>query len=298
MNQVVSVYNNPECTLVTFIEQSKRRVIVNFVSFLTFILLALSTVSCSRNYLKKVLVDNPEILAQAIKENPEEILTALQDASMKMREKQMEDAQKQREEAAEEEFKNPKNPDTPDSRNYFGDASAPITIVEYSDFQCGFCKRVHDNTLTSLLKEYKGKIRILYKHLPILHSTSELAAQYYEAVAKVDKSKAKAFHDKLFEDPSKIRGGEEFLNKTVSDLGLNVRKVKSELENVSAIVNADKAEAQKFGFSGTPGFLVGGVTVRGAVPISEFKRIIDRHLADMGKADSQDDKEKEDSEES
>lgn len=224
---------------------------VNFIKFLPFLLMALSTISCSRNYIQKMLVEHPEILSKAIEENPEQIIMALNNASVKMREQQMRAAQEEKSKQAEEEYANPKQPDTPESRNYFGNVSAPITIVEYSDFQCGFCKRAHDQTLTQILRDYDGKVRILYKHLPILHSTSHLAAQYYEAVVKVDKQKAKGFHDKLFEDPSQIRQGADFLDKVVDDLGMSVKKVKDQLESVNSIIENDKQEAQKFGFSGT-----------------------------------------------
>ena len=77
-----------------------------------------------------------------------------------------------------------------DNRAYFGDKKAPITIVEYSDFQCGFCKRAGEQSVKQVLDQYKGKVRVLYKHLPLdFHKQAMIAAQYYEAVAKWIKQK-------------------------------------------------------------------------------------------------------------
>ena len=251
---------------------------------LLFILL-LFNVSCSKEYIKKVLKDNPEILAEIIEENPKVILEALNKASLKYRQEQLKSAEEQKAQAREDEFKNPKKPKLGKDRIYFGDAKAPITIVEYSDFQCGFCKRAGEGAVAQVLKEYKGKVRVLYKHLPLpFHAEAGIAAQYYEAVGKVDSSKAKAFHDKLFEKQSELgQKKEELLKSIVKDIGLDLKKVQKHLDSVQAIVKEDEAEAKKFGINGTPGFLVGGVSLSGAQPFSEFKTIIDRHLADAEK---------------
>lgn len=253
-------------------------------------ILGLFLVSCSKEYLKKVLKDNPDILVEAIEQNPKEVMEALNSASLKFRQQQVAEAQKQRQAQREAECKNPtKIPETPKDRVYFGDASASLTIVEYSDFQCFYCKAVHDESLGQVLEEYKGKVRILYKHLPILqiHPQAQLAAQYYEAVGKVDKSKAKMFHDKLFAQQGEIKKGAKFLDQAVLDLGLSLKKVKTELDGVKSIIEQDMAEARKFGFQGTPGFLVGGVTLRGKNPFSEFKSAIDCRLEAMGEKDKE-----------
>ena len=258
------------------------------IKLFCLILMGLFLVSCSKEYLKKVLADNPDILVSAIEKNPKEIMEALNTASVKFRQQQIAEAQKQRQAQREEECKNPKEPNTPKNRVYFGDMDAPVTIVEYSDFQCFYCKAVHDETLGQVLEEYKGKVRILYKHLPILaiHPQAQLAAQYYEAVAKLDKSKAKPFHDKLFAKQQEIKKGAQFLDQLVTEVGLSPKKVQAELDGVKSIIEEDMEEAKKFGFQGTPGFLVGGVTLRGKNPFSEFKSAIDCRLEEMGKKSS------------
>ena len=251
------------------------------LSLLTLIVFSLSAVSCSKEYIKKVLKDNPEILAEVIEDNPKAIIEALSKASEKLRKEEIIAAQKKRQEDREEAFKNPKKPEISSNRVFFGNPKAPITIVEYSDFQCPFCKRAAD-VVDEVLKEYKDKVRVVYKHLPLnFHPQAEIASKYYEAVAKVDKSKAKAFHDGIFAKQSELSKGEAFLDALVKQVGLNAVDVKKHLDSVQSVVDKDKAEASKFGFQGTPGFLVGGVPLNGAQPLAEFKNIIDRHLAEM-----------------
>ena len=86
------------------------------------------------------------------------------------------DAEKNR---MEEEFKNPKKPEIGDNRVIFGTKGAPITIVEYSDFQCPYCSKGY-NTIKEVMAEYKGKVQVIYKHLPLdFHPEALPAAKYF-----------------------------------------------------------------------------------------------------------------------
>ena len=183
----------------------------------------------------------------------------------------------------EKECKNPKQPDTPDGRVYFGDKKAPITIVEYSDFQCGYCARAV-NTIKQVLKKHSKHVRVLYKHFPVTGSpNSEPAAKYYEAIGRQDSKKAHKFHDLVFQKQGEIRsGGEKTLKAIAKQLKVNLIQLQKDLKQVGDILDADRKEAQKFGFSGTPGFLVGGITVPGAMPYPEFKKRIDCRMKEMG----------------
>ena len=253
-----------------------------FKKIIPLVLAACFLTACDEQQVKKVLKENPEILAEVIEENPKLIMEALNKASLKMREEQLKTAEKEREQQMEEEFKNPRKPKLDEKRVFFGKASAPITIVEYSDFQCYYCQKANNEAVKQVLDKYKGKVRVLYKHLPF-QQHAEIAAKYYEAVAKLDKSKAKPFHDKVFAKQVELRGkGEKLLESVVKDIGLDVKKVKKELSNVADVVQEDKAEALKFGFRGTPAFLVNGVTLNGAQPFSRFQWVINRHLKEMG----------------
>jgi len=236
----------------------------------------------SKDQVKKTLVDNPDILVEAINKNPKEIIEALNTAAQAARAKTQEQAQVDEAKKLEEEFKNPKKPVINEKRAIFGPKSAPITIVEYSDFECPFCTRGY-NTVNEVKKAYGDKVRVLYKHLPLdFHPMAMPAAKYYEAIALQSAEKAEKFHDLLFENQKKLTSEKEkFLDASAKKVGANLAKVKKDLDSdeVTKRIAEDKAEAAKFGFTGTPGFLINGVSLKGAYPFPNFKTIIDKHLS-------------------
>ena len=236
-------------------------------------------VGCGPAFLKKMLKDHPDIIAESIKSNPTVYLEALKEAQEKYMFEKRKEMQEKELVDREKEFKNPKKPDTPDSRVYFGNKKAPITIVEYSDFQCGYCAKAA-GIVKEVLKAYPQEVRVLYKHKPIFPGSSK-ASEYYEAVGLQSAQKALEFHDMVFAKKGEIKKGDVFFMGLAKKLKLDTAKLKEDLKKVGKIVKADAAEAEKFGFSGTPGFLVGGISVGGALPASHFKKIIDRHLADL-----------------
>ena len=253
--------------------------------------------SCGPAFLKKMIKDNPEIITESIKSNPQLYMEALAEAQRQYMVERRKKQQEQEMVAREEEYKNPKKPEMKDSRVYFGNKNAPITIVEYSDFQCGYCAKAVV-TVKQILKNYPGKVRILYKHKPLFPGSAK-AAEYYEAIGMQDAKKAQEFHDMLFERKGEIKNGEKFLKELAKKVKADIGQLEKDLSLVADIVRADQAEADKFGFSGTPGFLVGGISVPGAVPYAHFKEIIDRHLADMSgqKSDSKKEDKKADKDE-
>lgn len=233
-----------------------------------------------KDALKKTLEENPEILTNAIEKNPLKFMEALNRAAQDARRQQFDDEEKKQSQAVEEEFKNPKTPVIEPER-VLGKADAPITLVEYSDFECPFCSRGY-RTVKEVKEKYGDKIKFVFKHLPLdFHPMAEPAARYFEAIALQDKDKAYKFHDYVFENQEKLKTGKEkFLDEAAKKTGADLAKVKKDLksEAVTKRIEADKAEAAKFGFSGTPGFLINGVSLRGAYPTPEFVKIIDRHL--------------------
>lgn len=235
----------------------------------------------SKEGLTKLIEENPEIVFNAIEKNPKAFIDTVNKAA---KQAQM-DAQKDREaeEKAqfEEEFKNPKQPTIDEKRVIFGNAKAPVTIVEYSDFECPYCVRGY-NTIKKVLEEYGDKVRVIYKHLPLdFHPLAEPAAKYFEAIALQDHAKAQKFHDMIFDNQGELKSDrEKFLDKAATKVGANLARVKKDINSdvVKSRVAADIEEARKFEFSGTPGFLINGVSLKGAYPFPEFKKIIDRHL--------------------
>lgn len=249
---------------------------------ITSALFALVGVGCtSKQQIEKALEDNPDIVFNAIKKNPKKFVEVVNEAVRTAQETARADEEKEEQARVEEEFKNPKQPKIEEGRVIFGKKDAPITIVEYSDFQCPYCGRGY-NTVKEVEKNYGDKVRIVFKHLPLdFHPLAMPAAKYFEAIALQDHSKAEKFHDLIFTNQAKLnQDGEKFLKDSAKKVGANLAKLEKDLtsEAVSARIAADMEEAKKFEFSGTPGFLINGVSLKGAYPFPEFKKIIDRHL--------------------
>jgi protein-disulfide isomerase len=227
--------------------------------------------------------DNPYVLFSVIEKNPDKFLKVVNEAAQKARQSEEENFRKQEQTAREEEFKNPKQPDLSGDRSFKGAKDAKITIVEYSDFQCPFCRRGFQ-TMDQILKDYDGKVKVIFKDFPIerIHPHALIAAQYYEAIALQDKAKANKFHDLVFENQGEFtEKGEAYLKVAANKVGANMAKVQKDIhgDEVKKRIDADRAEGEKFGFSGTPGYLVNGVSLKGAYPFEEFKTIIDKELA-------------------
>lgn len=232
--------------------------------------------------LEETVKNNPDIVFNAIKENPKKFIDVVNEAARKAQETAREDEAKAETTRLEEEFKNPKQPAVDDKRLIFGKAGAPITIVEYSDFECPFCSRGY-MTVKEVEKEYGDKVKIIFKHLPLdFHPQAMPAARYFEAIAMQDMVKATKFHDEIFMNQKSLKEeGEKFLKSAAKKVGADMAKLAKDVTSdaVKARIAADMEEAKKFEFAGTPGFLINGVSLRGAYPFPKFKEIIDRQLA-------------------
>lgn len=237
--------------------------------------------------MEETIKSNPDIVFNAIKENPKKFIDVVNEAARKAQETAREDEAKAESGRLEEEFKNPKQPTVDDKRIIYGKAAAPITIVEYSDFECPFCSRGY-MTIKEVVKEYGDKVKVIFKNLPLdFHPQAMPAARYFEAVAMQGMDKAAKFHDDVFMNQKDLKAdGEKFLKAAARKAGADMSKLAKDLDSeaVKAKIAADMEEAKKFEFAGTPGFLINGVSLRGAYPFPEFKKIIDRHLASAGGA--------------
>jgi protein-disulfide isomerase len=176
----------------------------------------------------------------------------------------------------------------PDAQSPFkGPAGAKVTIQVFSEFQCPFCKRV-EPTLAELEKEYGGKIKLVWRHMPLpFHADAPLASQAaQEAFAQKGNTAFWKFHDKLFEaqgtseDAIKRPG----LEKIAQELGLNMDKFKSALDSNAhkAKIDADTKIGNDAGINGTPAFVINGYYLSGAQPAAAFKKLINRALKDAG----------------
>jgi protein-disulfide isomerase len=163
----------------------------------------------------------------------------------------------------------------------WGSENAKVTIVEYSDFQCSFCERFFQLTYPQLKKQYGDKIRFVYKNFAFLTQDSEPAA--IAAICAHEQGKFWEFHDALFNDQQN-RGRDTYI-KFATDVGVpNIAQFTQCIDSnkYAATVQADTAEGQNFGVTGTPTFFINGVALVGAQPLDVFRASIDRILAEAG----------------
>ena len=227
--------------------------------------------------MSKVLKEDPKILTEAIEKHPAEFITALQNAAKNAQEAMGKQREEEEKKKLEESFDKPLQAEIRKDESIRGAKDGAITLVEYSDFECPFCSRGFE-TVMQLMDKYPGKIRFIYKHLPLsFHEQAMPAAQYYEAVRLQDEKKAFAFHDEIFKNQAKLKNGKAFLDATAKKVGADMARLKKDVESeaVKNRIEADIKEAGSFGMQGTPGFLLNGVPVRGAYPAEYFVSLID-----------------------
>ena len=186
----------------------------------------------------------------------------------------------------EEDFNTPVKVEIEKGRATLGDKSAPVHIIEFSDFQCPYCQKGYE-TVEALRQKYGKKVFFMFRHMPLqFHPLAMPAAKYFEAIALQSTQKAYKFHDTVFKNQSQfVAEGEKYLEATAKKLGVNMARVKKDMESdqVKKRIGTDMEVAQKLGLSGTPGFVAAGVRVAGAYPVEHFTQIIDRRLAEKKK---------------
>jgi protein-disulfide isomerase len=161
-----------------------------------------------------------------------------------------------------------------------GSPSAPVTIIEFSDFQCSFCKRFWVETLPRLKEAYldTGKARFIYRHFAILGKHSEQAA--LAAACAQEQGKFWEYHDQLFRNQGGLAFTEAKLKQYSDDIGLNAGVFGTCLGTgkYREKVERETAAAVNLGGRGTPFFIVEQRLLFGAQPYSVFQRIIDEEL--------------------
>ncbi len=166
-----------------------------------------------------------------------------------------------------------------------GPPTALVTVVKAFDFACPYCQKV-SATMDELVKDYGGKVRVVYKNM-VVHPQIAMPA-HLASCAAAKQGKYLPFKNGVWEkgflayasarDPSKL--GEENLLAIAKDVGLDVAKLKTDMasEECKAFVSADMAELAKFHVNSTPTFFINGKHVGGALDKGGFKQIIDERL--------------------
>jgi protein-disulfide isomerase len=158
-----------------------------------------------------------------------------------------------------------------------GAAAAPVTIVEFSDFECPFCSRAEE-TVTQVMKAYDGKVRVVFRDYPLpFHPHAQKAAE--AAHCAEDQGKFWQMHEKLFANQKALEPAA--LKGYAKDIGLDQAKFDKCLDSgeKTAAVETNRKAGEKVGVTGTPAFFVNGYLLSGAQPFEEFKSLIDAELA-------------------
>ncbi|MFN2452781.1 MAG: thioredoxin domain-containing protein [Pyrinomonadaceae bacterium] len=163
-----------------------------------------------------------------------------------------------------------------DGASSIGSKEAAITITEFSDFQCPYCRGAQ-GAIKQILSAYGKDVRLVFKHLPLVEIHPQAFASAQAAFCAGEQGFFQPFHDALFAAESL---SPETFNKTASALGLNISKFQACLnsENSRAAILKDMQEAKRLGIEGTPTFIINGAVVRGAISFEEFKTIVEREL--------------------
>jgi protein-disulfide isomerase len=209
--------------------------------------------------------DVEEVIAKWIEANPEAIIQSVTNMQQKMMEEKLKDAQKS----------------IGEKKSQIFDKKAPaykpkgydVTIVEFYDYNCGYCKRAN-SSVKELLQDDK-KVSIIYRDLPILGQASEELAIVSLAADFTDPSKFMAFHNKLMNSEASTQEDAIAVAKSVGINEAKLRKVLSDKKDkIMQIINENRKLASEIGIQGTPAFVIGDELIPGAIDANTLKQKI------------------------
>ncbi len=160
-----------------------------------------------------------------------------------------------------------------------GAADAPITLIEFSDFECPYCRQWHEQVFSRLKQEYPTQVRFVYRDFPLIgvHANAKSAA--LAANCANEQGAFWDYHDRLFQAAAGL-GAEAYL-QYARELNLNVNQFQNCLETAKyeQEVQGDYNYAANLGIRSTPTFFINGIPLVGAQPYEVFKQVIDKELA-------------------
>jgi protein-disulfide isomerase len=179
-----------------------------------------------------------------------------------------------------------------DNDPIMGDPDAPITIIEFSDFQCPFCARFDSQTLPLIFEEYieQGKVKLVFRDFPIQSIHPNAVPASVAAECANDQGKFKDMHDMLFDNQNEWNRQEtanalSLFSQYATEIQLEQETFDSCLTSGKHIeeIKKDLKDGQEYGVTGTPGFFIGNdeigyVQLKGAQPFESFKKVIDAQL--------------------
>ena len=210
--------------------------------------------------------DVEEVVAKWIEANPQAIITSVSNMQRKVMEDQMKTAQKNIGPKKDELFNDKNSP-------VYAPKGYNVAIVEFFDYNCGYCKKT--NSVIEELVKADPKVKIIYKEFPILGQASEEISSIALAINIVDPAAYKKFHDAMMNSAASSK---EEVMKIVANSGANVAKVESTLKShkdkIAAMIAANRALGGAIGVNGTPGFVLGEELVPGAVSLEMLQQKI------------------------
>ncbi len=208
-------------------------------------------------YIYEYIMDNPEVILESVDN---------------LRKKMQEDAEID-EKYIENNFEEMANdPTIP----FMGSDKAKITIIEFFDYNCGYCKKSLDAIVELLRSEYN--LKVSFRDYPILSPSSRIAAQ--AALASKKQGKYFAFHSALMNMQGNLNEEKIFL--MANDLDLDINKLKEDMNNIEIekILEKNEELARKLNIRGTPTFIINGKLYAGALELSKLKAIINKSMED------------------
>lgn len=157
-----------------------------------------------------------------------------------------------------------------------GKPNAPIVLIEFSDFQCPFCKKTRP-TITKIMETYKNKVHYVFRDFPLsFHKQAEKAAEAANCAG--DQNKYWPYNTLLWEKQGNLQPDQ--LREYAKELGLNEKKFNECLDSgkFAQEIEKDQQEGMQVGVSGTPAYFINGIFVSGAQPFEKFQEIIDSEL--------------------
>ncbi len=240
-----------------------------------------TAIVCERPYMRfgmDCCLDQDD---NAICDVDEQEPTEREDAEEEQEESEDDEADEELDEVEESEEEDDSDDEIEEVRDneFLGEEDAPVTVIEWSDFECPFCARFYSETLPQIIEEYveEGDVKFVFKHFPLsFHKNAQKAAEAAECAK--DQGAFWEMHDLLFE--SGVDGGEKTYKKYAAQLDLDEGKFASCLNSgrKAKEIDQDIKEGTAAGVRGTPGFTVNGQLVSGAQPFAAFEAVIEEKL--------------------
>ena len=210
-------------------------------------------------------------ISQYLKDHPEEVLGALKLAQANAEKQKAADAQLAVAQKQDQIFNNPADP-------VVGNVNGDVTVVEFFDYRCPYCKRVSDSLMT-LVKD-DPKVKIVYKEFPILGPESVVAARI--ALAAHRQGKYEQVHTAFMAHKGSFEQSD--LLELAASVGADPAKLVADMQDpaIQGQLQATESLATALGITGTPGFLFGKKLIPGAVSLDEMKKLVAAARAQPG----------------